>query len=211
MEDNNGVLQENASGTAAAAQPVSIVSKSGYLTKVKYIGDILGVIISVLLIIGGLSGTMVLRFTSSSTALVVVGFLFLAWDIFSIVMKTKNAKEVDEVAAVRDQTVQQMLAAVSAQNVPLSSPATITVANEKLFLDCGPCLNGVGMTKIKGGFEWSAQAANVRNVLSFTKLDVTALFDITAYSGLEFRIVQEKGVLTVVFPAGVKLVSDGRQ
>ena len=47
-------------------------------------GKILGLIVSIGLIAGGLSGEMVLRGTESSGALVAVGFCFLIWDIFSI-------------------------------------------------------------------------------------------------------------------------------
>ena len=49
-----------------------------------YGGKILGLFVSIFLIIGGASGQMVLRGTESSTALVVVGVLFLIWDVVSI-------------------------------------------------------------------------------------------------------------------------------
>jgi len=49
-----------------------------------YGGKILGLFVSIFLIIGGASGQMVLRGTESSTALVVVGVLFLIWDVISI-------------------------------------------------------------------------------------------------------------------------------
>ena len=60
--------------------------------KAGYRNDIFGILISVGLIFGGLSGRMVLRGTNSSPALVVAGFVFLVIDIVSMVKK-KGALE----------------------------------------------------------------------------------------------------------------------
>ncbi|MBR3408492.1 MAG: hypothetical protein IKG86_06595 [Paludibacteraceae bacterium] len=54
------------------------------------IGRIIGLLISIALIIMGLSGEYVLKGTESSTALVVVGVLFLIVDIIGIVRTKKN-------------------------------------------------------------------------------------------------------------------------
>ena len=54
------------------------------------IGRIIGLLISIALIIMGLSGEYVLKGTESSTALVVVGVLFLIVDIIGIVRAKKN-------------------------------------------------------------------------------------------------------------------------
>ena len=54
------------------------------------IGRIIGILVSVALIIMGLSGEYVLKGTESSTALVVVGVLFLVVDIIGIVRAKKN-------------------------------------------------------------------------------------------------------------------------
>lgn len=62
-------------------------------------GKVLGLLVSIGLIIGGLSGTMVLRGTDSSGALVAAGFAFLAWDIFSIVRHLGKKKKEEEAAA----------------------------------------------------------------------------------------------------------------
>jgi len=51
---------------------------------------IVGLLVSIGLIIGGLSGELVLRGTNSSPALVVVGVLFLIWDIISIATHKKQ-------------------------------------------------------------------------------------------------------------------------
>lgn len=54
---------------------------------------IFGLFVSIFLILGGLSGQLVLRGTNSSEALVVVGFLFLIWDIYSIATHKKQPDE----------------------------------------------------------------------------------------------------------------------
>ncbi|MCL2071931.1 MAG: hypothetical protein FWH07_06845 [Oscillospiraceae bacterium] len=57
---------------------------------------IFGLFVSIFMIIGGLSGELVLRGTDSSGALVVFGIGFLIWDIISIA-RHKNAEEIGAV------------------------------------------------------------------------------------------------------------------
>ena len=54
------------------------------------VGRIIGLIISLVMIIGGLSGAFVLKGTNSSVALVVIGFIFLVIDIIGIVRASKE-------------------------------------------------------------------------------------------------------------------------
>ena len=53
-------------------------------------GKIFGLLISIGLIIAGLSGNFVLVGTNSSTALVIAGVIFLIIDIVGIVRASKN-------------------------------------------------------------------------------------------------------------------------
>lgn len=55
--------------------------------------NIIGLIISIGLIIAGLSGSFVLRGTNSSTALVIAGVIFLIFDIYKIVKYTREKKD----------------------------------------------------------------------------------------------------------------------
>ena len=55
---------------------------------------IIGLIISIGLILGGLSGELVLRGTESSTALIVVGVLFLIWDLYALATHNRNEQEI---------------------------------------------------------------------------------------------------------------------
>ena len=52
-------------------------------------GRIIGIIISLVMIIGGLTGKLALRGTGSSTALVVVGVIFLIIEIVLLVKENK--------------------------------------------------------------------------------------------------------------------------
>lgn len=54
------------------------------------ISRIIGIIISIALIIGGLSGEFVLKGTNSSTALVVAGLVFLAYEVFRLFLDKKK-------------------------------------------------------------------------------------------------------------------------
>ena len=51
---------------------------------------IIGLIISIALIIAGLSGCFVLKGTNSSLALVIAGVIFLVFDIIGMVRYNKN-------------------------------------------------------------------------------------------------------------------------
>ena len=53
-----------------------------------YTAEIIGIVISIGLIIAGLSGDFVLRGTNSSIALVLAGAVFLIYDIFKLTNKT---------------------------------------------------------------------------------------------------------------------------
>lgn len=55
---------------------------------------IIGILLSIGLIIAGLSGAFVLRGTNSSTALVIAGIIYLIWDIIGAI-KDSKAKEED--------------------------------------------------------------------------------------------------------------------
>ncbi|MDR0232194.1 MAG: hypothetical protein LBI82_08765 [Dysgonamonadaceae bacterium] len=58
---------------------------------------IFNLIISIIFIIGGLSGGLVLRGTNSSGALVIVGFVFLSISIYRLATNGQNQTEEEEV------------------------------------------------------------------------------------------------------------------
>lgn len=56
-------------------------------------GRIIGILVSIALIVAGLSGEYVLKGTESSVALVVVGVLFLVWEIFGFMRDKRNGED----------------------------------------------------------------------------------------------------------------------
>lgn len=56
-------------------------------------GRIIGILVSIGLIVAGLSGEYVLKGTESSVALVVVGVLFLVWEIFGFMRDKRNGED----------------------------------------------------------------------------------------------------------------------
>ena len=68
--------------------PVSPVTNDGQ--EGISVGLIISIIISVIMIIGGLTGTLALRGTGSSGALVVVGVILLVIDIVKVVSRNNN-------------------------------------------------------------------------------------------------------------------------
>lgn len=68
---------------------------------------VIGILVSVGLIIGGLSGRLALRGTNSSTALVIVGIIFLAIDIIGAVKDSRQKEEEDTSSYDQSQRPQQ--------------------------------------------------------------------------------------------------------
>lgn len=122
-------------------------------------GKIFGLLVSVGLIIGGLSGDMVLRGTNSSTALVVAGFAFLALDIYKL--------------ATHGRTKQEMMDSASAaeRGEQLSEPAHITVTRERSVLGAAIAyrvyLNGTHVGDVKNGKQLSFDTTARINAVVF--------------------------------------------
>ena len=76
---------------SATAQTGEVKSDSGG----SIVGRIIGIVISLVMIIGGLSGELVLRGTDSSTALVVVGALLLVFEIVLLTLRNKSGIDKD--------------------------------------------------------------------------------------------------------------------
>ena len=108
---------------------VTVMSKSGLLPRPQSGsgGNFLSILFSIFLILGGLSGRYVLRGTNSSGALVVVGFLFLLWDILS----AHSRKAAAEKAVGSDE-----------RELPGDVGIRITYDKSLAALDVGPRLTG---------------------------------------------------------------------
>jgi len=163
-------------------------------------GKILGLFISVGLIIGGLSGEMVLRGTNSSDALVVAGFLFLAWDIYSLATHNKKKRKEQEIAEERAKEANAQSEAQSsleASGQTLTAPASVTVIREGSMLGAAIAykvyLNGAYAGDVKNGGQLTLHTTAPHNIVSFFdkysnpfKEDVA--FDITAGESAEIFV-----------------------
>jgi len=120
---------------------------------------IFGLLVSIGLIIGGLSGRMVLRGTNSSTALVVAGVAFLAMDIFKIATHGKAKQALADSAT----------AAHSGEQ--LSQPAHITVTRVGSMLGAAVAyrvyLNGTHVGNVKNGKQLSFYTSARINAVAF--------------------------------------------
>ena len=144
-----------------------------------YGNDIFGILISVGLIFGGLSGRMVLRGTNSSPALVVAGFVFLAWDIISMVRKKSALEKAGEERYARSSRMyeQEKEIAQDARALPSEVPVRIDCDKRLAALDFGARLNGSAMTRDIKARTYAGATGRVRNILNFNNLDLTVVFD----------------------------------
>jgi uncharacterized membrane protein YfcA len=124
---------------------------------------IFGLFVSIGLIIGGLSGQFVLRGTESSTALVVVGCLFLIWDIYSLATHNKKKQ------AALDKKKEEA-ASFAENNERLEAPATLTLIRKSsmvgMALTVEVFLNGEHVAALKNGQSAQIPVAMKRNRLS---------------------------------------------
>ena len=189
-----------------------VMAKGGFQPEIKagYGGDILGMLFSVFLIIGGLSGRMVLRFTNSSPALVVAGFVFLAWDIFSLFKKKSNIQKAEEERYARSSRMYDLENAVKRDDRALSAPIPVRLACEKHLaaLDFEPRLNGSTLTRDVKAREYTGASSRVRNVLCFNNLDLSLVFEVDPYaSEIVLDLFRDKTGIGVALPDNARLIS----
>jgi hypothetical protein len=192
---------------------VTVMSKSGFLPepKANYAGDVLAILISIVLIIGGASGTMVLRGTDSSPALVLVGFLFLAWDIFSIFKKNSNLRKAQEEQHARRTRMFEQENMVKEDGRALPSPVNVRIVCDKNLtaLDYGPRLNGNVMTRDAKLGEYTGIVWYKRNILNFNNLDLTVIFDIDANtSEIVMQLFRDKADIGIDLPGDLTVIPD---
>ena len=158
-----------------------VMAKGGFLPEPKsgYGSDILGILFSIFLIIGGASGKMVLRGTDSSPALVAAGFAFLVWDIISMVRKKSALQKAEAERYARSSRMYDLEKAIERDERALPAQVNVCVACEKSLaaLDFGARLNGSAMTRDIKAREYAGTTGRVRNILTFNNLDLTLVFD----------------------------------
>lgn len=195
----------------------TVMAKGGYKAKpgsVGYGGDIVGILISIFLIVGGLSGRMVLRFTDSSPALVVAGFLFLAWDIFSLVRKKKTLAKSEEEYYAFSSKMSDQEKAVEKDERKFANPVMVRISVEKNIsvLDFGPRLNGFSMNRDVKAREYTGGSSRVHNILNFSCLDLNVVFDIEPdTSEVIINMFRSKEGIGITLPRNVKVIASNQE
>ena len=145
--------------------------------------------------------------TQSSTGLVIVGFLFLVWDIVSIIRKKSTLEKADNEWYQRSSRMYDQENAVKADERRLPAPVNVTITCEKGVpaVNFGARLNGNTLNRDAKTRISSGSTERVRNILNFNNLDLTAAFDIdnTYATEIEIRMIKESGILCVVLPDSV--------
>ncbi|MCL2461549.1 MAG: hypothetical protein FWF44_02700 [Defluviitaleaceae bacterium] len=126
--------------------------------------------ISLFFIIGGLTGKMVLRWTNSSAALTVVGFILLAGDIYLLVTQKRRSDKArleKAEAAGRDEAfAEAIIADTAALETPYQINAALNVENYLKAEIYGIILNGEGAGQLSNAERKIAFETNkVKNAL----------------------------------------------
>ena len=201
-------------GDMTSADEGGILAEASYVTEPKpgWIRDIFGVFVSLVLIFGGASGTLVLRGTNSSTALVVVGIGFLIWDIVSVVMKSSALKKSEALW----QSTRERMTALEGRYLSVGQPIS-EIPLKNVRVACGgvpgalifdPRLNGGAMAYNKESKEYVSSTTRSLNVLTFEHLDTGAAFEITdeIRSDFIFSVSIKDGKYAVSLPEGVRVI-----
>lgn len=190
----------------------TIRSASGYQPKpnVSYKGEIISLLLSVLLILGGASGQFVLRGTNSSVGLMLVGLGYLAWDIYSIIKKRTEAQKSTDEYNTRQERMQidQNNAAQDKRTLPY--PVNIRISYDAFLsnIDLGPRLNGNPVIKNAGTNEYVGSTGRVKNILNFSNTDLTAVFEINPdCEEIIIELFQDMNGIGMVFPDNVRVLS----
>lgn len=212
MEENGNVTQmaeQGATATPAATpvvtppQPIKVKSKAGYVgvPKTGFGGEVLAILISIFLIIGALSGRLVLRGTNSSTALLVVAFGLLAWDVYNVIKKTSKISEQKTRLLNQNATVERVMA--TSREMPTSLNVRISYDKRFALVDFTPRLNGVKMTRNPKSFEYTGVTGRSRNIIDFEHLELTVVWDVAALSEVSMQLQQDGKQFELVLPSNV--------
>lgn len=198
-------------GTMKETEQIEVYSKTGYISEPKdgQGHNIVAVVWSLFLIMGGLSGRMVLRGTNSSPALVIVGLVFLAGDIISIQKRKRDSEKEAEkwYYTNKNRGIKEEEAAKDTRE--LSKPITIRIICDRGadLPDFGALLNGSWMNYDKKEKNYVKETSRVHNILTFKHLDLSVLFDIESIQENEvtFRLFKKGNRIGISVPEGLLL------
>ena len=196
-------------GFAVSEQPVKVLAKSGIILvpKSSVFVDALSVLFSVLIIIGGLSGKLVLRGTQSSGALAVAGFVFLIIDIIGIRSRQQKMGIYKNWIAKLHQDEDAVLK--NSRQLSESVPVKIVYEKANAFLQFKPALNGVSMKNNRNISAYEGTVSRKKSILNFEGMELTVVFEVKGSEEIVFSLVREQNNrFGIVVPASVRFVSD---
>jgi hypothetical protein len=167
--------------------------------------------LSIGLIIGGLSGKMVLRGTDSSLALAGVGFLWLVYDIYRIVIYVKKGKNSAEFP--------QLIAGIQKSEI-FDEPCSITLSRDSNFVGALNSyeffLNGASIGRLKNGSSLSFTTVYKKNVISCPMLPKNFIFEIQGGVPvqLHFKMLADKDGQNIEIVSGAvktDLIADAKE
>ena len=213
MENENMMNNEvmNANAVAPVQGPTRVKAKSGFIAvlKASYGSDIFGVLLSIGLILGGLSGQFVLRGTQSSTALVVAGFVFLIIDFVGI--KSKSNKLSKQKARLKKLHQQEDEVLKDSKQLENSVPVKVCYDKSQNILNFMPAVNGVSLKKNAKAYCYEGFTSRRRSILNFESLDLVVVFDVNDNSEIVFTLENTKTDYSLVVPSNVTFVADSVQ
>ena len=133
--------------------------------------SILALIVSLVLIIGGLTGKLMLRFTNNSAALVVIGAVVLVLDIVLTIRARTKKKAVEE--------WKPMFAKLATEPVPMEVPCTLRVVRDDQSKSppLTVMLNGESIGALAGGESLTYETTAEVNSVLIQKEDGKPLCD----------------------------------
>lgn len=208
--NNEGYTVNEMNGNAAETYyaPAKVKANGTYMIVPKqgYGSDVFAVLLSVCLILGGMSGQFVLRGTQSSTALVVAGFIFLGIDIFGIVNKSKKRAEFNARISKMHREEDEVLR--NSRQLETDIPVKVAYDKGQSILMFNPAVNGVTLKKNTKGYVYEGTLNRQRNILNFEALDLTVVFDVKDANEIVFTLVNDKKDYSVVLPSNVEFVTN---
>ena len=130
---------------------------------------IVGLFISMALIVGGLSGELVLRGTNSSTGLVVVGCLFLVYDLYRIA--THNRVPDDTPTATRQRPAAQVPV-----SPPMRMPSAVAMRTPACYV-----FGCYDFNRVAGRSEESAEFYTPSNIVAMVRRWLNITYETVHY------------------------------
>ena len=213
MENENPMNIEpmNTVAPVTAQGPTRVKAKSGFIMipKAGYASDFFGILISIALIIGGLSGKLVLRGTQSSTALVIAGCVFLAIDFIGL--KNKSSKITKQKERLSKMHQEEDAVLKNSKQLDDFVPVKIYYDKSQNLLNFLPAVNGVSMNRNTKSYCYEGTTTRRRSILNFESLDLLVVFDVNDNSEIVFTLENNKTEYSLVVPSNVTFVADNIQ